>query len=83
MGSIVVSLTCTAYLWASVIAFSDPRLVKLKRMREGLKWKAHSHEVRVARTWNVKPDPPAGGARQKICIFINAGTADIKSKCNF
>ncbi|MBC7689617.1 MAG: hypothetical protein H7211_15720 [Aquabacterium sp.] len=52
-------------------------------MREGLKWKAHSHEARVARTWNVKPDPPAGGARQKICIFINAGTADIKSKCNF
>ena len=26
-------------------------------MREGLKWKAHSHEVLVARTWNVMPDP--------------------------
>ncbi|MBC7686961.1 MAG: hypothetical protein H7211_02145 [Aquabacterium sp.] len=37
-------------------------------MREGLKWKAHSHEVRVARTWNVKPDPPAGGARPKHSI---------------
>ncbi|MBC7510162.1 MAG: hypothetical protein H7320_15665 [Ferruginibacter sp.] len=34
-------------------------------LREGLKWKAHSHEVRVARTWNVKPDLPAGGARPK------------------
>ena len=34
-------------------------------MREGLQWKAHSHEVRVARTWNGKPDPPAGGARPK------------------
>ena len=32
-------------------------------MREGLQWKAHSHEVRVARTWNGKPDPPSGGAR--------------------
>ncbi|MBC7687519.1 MAG: hypothetical protein H7211_05005 [Aquabacterium sp.] len=32
-------------------------------MREGLQWKAHSHEVRVARTWNEKPDPPSGGAR--------------------
>ena len=31
-------------------------------MREGLQWKAHSHEVRVARTWNGKPDPPVGGA---------------------
>ena len=26
-------------------------------MREGLQWKAHSHEGRVARTWNGKPDP--------------------------
>ena len=34
-------------------------------MREGLQWKARSHEVRVARTWNGKPDPPAGGARPK------------------
>ena len=34
-------------------------------MREGLQWKAHSHEARVARTWNEKPDPPAGGARPK------------------
>ncbi|MBC7689975.1 MAG: hypothetical protein H7211_17555 [Aquabacterium sp.] len=34
-------------------------------MREGLQWKAHSHEVRVARTWNGKPDPPSGGARPK------------------
>ena len=30
-------------------------------MGEGLKWKARSHEVRVARTWNVKPDPPQRG----------------------
>ena len=36
---------------------------KTRRMREGLQWKAHSHEVRVARTWNGKPDPPDGGAR--------------------
>ena len=34
-------------------------------MREGLQWKARSHEARVARTWNGKPDPPAGGARQQ------------------
>ena len=34
-------------------------------LREGLQWKAHSHEARVARTWNGKPDPPAGGARPK------------------
>lgn len=27
------------------------------RMREGLKWKARSREVRVARTCNEKPDP--------------------------
>ncbi|MBC7688534.1 MAG: hypothetical protein H7211_10190 [Aquabacterium sp.] len=33
------------------------------RLREGLQWKAHSHEVRVARTWNGKPGPPSGGAR--------------------
>lgn len=26
-------------------------------MHEGLKWKAHSHEARGARTWNGKPDP--------------------------
>ena len=26
-------------------------------MREGLQWKAHSHEARVVRTWNGKPDP--------------------------
>ena len=26
-------------------------------MREGLEWKAHSHEARVARTWNGKPGP--------------------------
>ena len=36
-------------------------------MREGLQWKAHSHEVRVARTWNGKPDPQqAGHAKNKI-----------------
>ena len=35
-------------------------------MREGLQWKARSHEARVARTWNGKPDPPAGGARTKM-----------------
>ncbi|MBC7687269.1 MAG: hypothetical protein H7211_03720 [Aquabacterium sp.] len=37
----------------------------LKPIREGLKWKAHSHQARVARTWNVKPDPPPGGTRPK------------------
>ncbi|MBC7686894.1 MAG: hypothetical protein H7211_01810 [Aquabacterium sp.] len=40
-------------------------------MREGLQWKAHSHEVRVARTWNGKPDPPAGGARPKCPFAIS------------
>ena len=35
------------------------------RMREGLKWKAHSHEVRVARTWNVKPDPQGHAQKTK------------------
>ncbi|MBC7689068.1 MAG: hypothetical protein H7211_12920 [Aquabacterium sp.] len=40
-------------------------------MREGLQWKAHSHEVRVARTWNGKPDPPAGGARPNFSLTLN------------
>ncbi len=34
-------------------------------MREGLQWKALSHEARVAGTWNGKPGPPSGGARHK------------------
>lgn len=34
-------------------------------MREGLKWKARSHEERVARTWNEKPDPQ-GHAQKTI-----------------
>ena len=46
-------------------------------MREGLQWKAHSHEVRVARTWNGKPDPLAGGARPK-----NAATCYNKHCCH-
>ena len=34
-------------------------------MREGLQWKAHSHEVRVARTWNGKPDPQGHAQKTK------------------
>ncbi|MBC7689597.1 MAG: hypothetical protein H7211_15620 [Aquabacterium sp.] len=43
-------------------------------MREGLQWKAHSHEARVARTWNGKPDPPAGGARPKYTHNVNCSS---------
>ena len=35
-------------------------------MREGLQWKAHSHEARVARTWNGKPTPLQRGTPKKI-----------------
>ena len=41
-------------------------LVTALRMREGLKWKARSHEVRVARTWNEKPDPKGHAPNYKL-----------------
>ena len=49
-------------------------------MREGLQWKAHSHEARVARTWNGKPDPPAGGARPNFSITLTKTIAGNRIK---
>lgn len=43
------------------MAFHNIIVASKSFMREGLQWKAHSHEVRVARTWNAKPDPPQRG----------------------